>query len=65
MVKAKHRVTGQKVAIKLIKDINKSIYGLRKVLREIVLLRKLSEMEQNIFTTKIVELILPVETDPL
>ena len=40
--KAKHRTTGKNVAIKMIKEVNKHNYAARKVLRECVLLRKLS-----------------------
>jgi mitogen-activated protein kinase 1/3 len=59
VVKAKNRQTGAKVAIKLIKDINKSSYSLRKLLREIIILRKLSEIENNIFTIKLLDIIIP------
>ena len=31
----------------------------RKVLREITILRKLTEMDENIFTTKIIDIIIP------
>lgn len=34
-------------------------YFLRKLLREIIILRKLSEMKDNIFTNKLLEIILP------
>ena len=57
--KGKHRITGQKVAIKLIKNINTSSYMLRKILREITLLRKLTQIEANSFTTQILEVIIP------
>ena len=60
---AKNRKTGEKVAIKLIKDIAKSTYGARKILREIVLLRKLSECPNNIFTVKLLDIILPPSFD--
>jgi serine/threonine protein kinase len=59
VVKAKDRKTGQKVAIKLMKDVSKSSYSLRKLLREIIILRKLSEIENNIFTTKLLDIIIP------
>ena len=59
VVKAKNRETGQKVAIKLMRDISKSSYSLRKLLREIIILRKLSEIENNIFTTKLLDIIIP------
>ena len=56
---AKNRETGDKVAIKLITDVSKTPYGARKVLREIVLLRKLSECPNNIFTVKLLDIVLP------
>ena len=59
VIKAKHRETGQKVAIKMIKEIDKSTYALRKLLREIIILRKLSEIENNIFTIKLLDVIIP------
>jgi len=58
-VSAKNRQTGQKVAIKLIDNIKKSIYSLRKVFREICIMRKLTNMNKNIFTIKLVEIVLP------
>ena len=56
MVRAKNRKTGEKVGIKLIANIQKSTYFARKVLREIAILRKL---QSNIFTIKILDVILP------
>mgnify|MGYP001150325504 CR=1 FL=1 len=47
------------VAIKLIGDIENSSYSVRKVLREIIILRKLSEIEGNIFTVKLLDVIIP------
>ena len=34
---------------------------LRKVLREVIILRKLSEIDKNIYTTKIIDIILPLK----
>ena len=59
VVSGKNRETGEKVAIKLIKNVSKSVYSARKVLREIVLLRKLSECPNNMFTVKLIEIIFP------
>ena len=58
---AKNRQSGEKVAIKMIKiDTERDgSYFLRKLLREIVILRKLSEMKDNVFTNKLLEIILP------
>ena len=60
---AKNRETGDKVAIKLITDVSKTVYGARKVLREIVLLRKLSECPNNIFTVKLLDIVIPPMKD--
>ena len=57
--KAKHLVTKQVVAIKMMSSIDRDNYMTRKVLRELIILRKLSEIESNLFTTKIVDVILP------
>ena len=35
---------------------------LRKILRELVILRKLSEMKDNIYTTRIIDIILPASS---
>lgn len=43
----------------MIENINKNEYMTRKVLREITILRKLTEMDENIFTTKLIDIILP------
>lgn len=57
--RAKNRQTGKKVAIKLITDISLSVYSMRKLVREVIILRKLSEMEENIFSTKLLDVIIP------
>lgn len=59
VVKAKKRSTDQFVAIKLIKNFNHSSYKCRQVLREILILRKLSQSDTNYFTTKLLDIILP------
>lgn len=52
--------TGEKVAIKLIKNLSPySSSNVRFALREIILLRKLSQIEDNVFTTKLIDIILP------
>ena len=60
VIKAKHKTTGQIVAIKYIKDIfrNQS-YEWCKVIREIQILRHLTEMKNNIFTPKLIDIIIP------
>ena len=57
-MKARSLKTGQIVAIKLIKNVQKDVYYIRKILREIIILRKLSQVENNTFTTKLVDVIL-------
>jgi serine/threonine protein kinase len=42
VVHAKHRLTGKTVAIKLIKDILKKEYDLKKIVREVQILRHFS-----------------------
>jgi serine/threonine protein kinase len=51
--------TKNEVAIKLVGKPGKQLNQARLVLREIKILRKLSEMEFNIFITKIHNIILP------
>ena len=58
MVKAKCLKTGKVVAIKLVENL-KTAFHARSLLREIIILRKLTEMESNQFFTKIIDIILP------
>lgn len=51
--------TGKKVAIKLVEGIQSSEYMARKVLRELIILRKFSQIETNVFTSKVMQVILP------
>ena len=59
VLKAQNRKTKELVAIKLMKNIFSDEYSARKTLREIKILRKLSQVPNNLFTTKLLELILP------
>lgn len=59
VVKAKHRETGKLCAIKHIKDVFYNEYEAHKVLREVHIMRKLSTMKTNIFTSKLVDVIVP------
>jgi hypothetical protein len=43
----------------MIKSIDVDPYATRKVLRELILLRKLSNLENSIFFTQIYDIILP------
>lgn len=60
VVKAINKKTQEKVAIKLMNDIQKDSYRLRQILRELIILRKLSEIKNNIFTTKLIDVIIPL-----
>ena len=51
----------QKFAIKLLKEPFRNTQTALQTLREIKVLRKLSQVEDNIFTTKLVDIILPPE----
>ena len=59
VVKAIDHESGRKVAIKQIKLDLQNKYYLRCLKREILNLRKLSSCDQNIFTNKLLEIILP------
>lgn len=59
VVRAKHRVTKKEVAIKQIGDAFDHQYSARKVLREIQILRKLTFMRNNVFTTKLFDIVTP------
>ena len=57
--KAVHRETNREVAIKLMKGLFKNEYESKRFLSEIELLRKLSKVKGNIFTVKILDVIVP------
>lgn len=59
VVRARHRVTKKEMAIKQIGDAFDHQYSARKVLREIQILRKLTFMRNNVFTTKLFDIITP------
>jgi serine/threonine protein kinase len=54
--------SGRVVAIKLVKNIFKSFYETKKLLREITILRALSAMDHNVFTSKLIDIVLPERT---
>jgi serine/threonine protein kinase len=65
VLKAVHRETKQHVAIKLMKNIFSDSYQARKTLREIKILRKLSRIPNNLYTTNLKDVILPNEKELL
>ena len=60
VIKAKCKETGKNVAIKLIEDIFEDFDQPRHVIRELQILHELTQMPNNIFTVKIVDVILPI-----
>ena len=63
VVKAKRIDSGVTCAIKCIQNIFGSRYHAKKVLREVSLLRKLSKFKKNIYTPKLLDIIIPCETE--
>ena len=63
VVKATMRSTNKTVAIKYIADAFESIYTAKRVYREIAILLRLSSMENNIFTAKLIDVIIPEQED--
>ena len=59
VVRAKHILTGNLVAIKLITNVFESNYAAKKLVSEVHILRKLSAVPGNTFTTKIYDIIVP------
>ena len=56
---AKCKATGIVCAVKLIMNCMDDSYQLRKVYREMIILRKLTGMSNNIFWTNLIEIIIP------
>jgi len=52
------------VAIKLIRDIFLNSYESRKVLREIMIMRQLTEMEDNVFSPRLLDILIPSKKTP-
>jgi serine/threonine protein kinase len=61
-MKGINRETGEPVAIKQLTQFIDNAYEFKKVLREIQIMRMLSEMRNNIFTTKLMDIIIPEES---
>ena len=62
VVQAKHKHTNQIVAIKLLRQLFENIYDSKKVIREIQIMRHLTQMQNNHFTIKIYDIIIPENT---
>ena len=65
VMKAKHRTTKKTVAIKLVTNIFKDCYIARKTLREIKIMRKLAKMKNNVYTAKLLDIIIPQGASPM
>lgn len=63
VVKAKCKLTGRQVAIKLIHNIFLSKHSMKNTLRELQLMHELTKMDGNSFTTKMLDVILPVRNE--
>ena len=61
VVMAKSKETGKVFAIKLIKNVFSKPYHCKKVLREISILRRLSKLKSNVYTTKLYDIIIPCQ----
>ena len=59
VVAATHISSGKLVAIKLINNVNKNEYETKKVLREIQILRKFTQMKNNHYAVKLYDIIIP------
>jgi mitogen-activated protein kinase 1/3 len=59
VVKARHIKSGQFVAIKLLKNFMSNYYELKKILREIVIMKHFSAVPWNTHTVKLLQLICP------
>ena len=57
--KAMQRSTGQQVTIKLYKHVGSDPYQLRRLLREMIAMRKLSKESKNMFVVKCLDVIIP------
>jgi serine/threonine protein kinase len=56
---AQNRKTGKVCAIKLIVNAFEDQETAKKIFREVQIMRKLSSVKQNIFTTKLTDIIAP------
>ncbi len=56
---ARDRGTGQKVAIKMVSLDTEDYYPLKKLLREITIMRQLSQMDGSSLITRLLEVVVP------
>lgn len=63
VVQAISKETGRQCAIKLIKDVFTKVDGGKYALREIKILRQLSKCKDNVFTPKLLDVVLPPVKD--
>ena len=63
MVKATHKTKDLTVAIKYIADAFDDLYSVKRVYREIAILSQLSSMKENVFTVKLLDVIIPDKKD--
>lgn len=61
-MKVRRRADGVVCAVKHIKNVFKNGYLAKTVLREICILRKLTELKENNFTVKLLDVIFPVDS---
>ena len=59
VVKAQHRVNGQVVAIKRISNAFANIESAKQVFRDITILRYITKLQNNLFTPKLIQIIVP------
>ena len=59
LVKAQYRVTWQVVAIKHISNAFANIESAEQVFRDITILRQLTKLQNNLFTPKLIQIIVP------
>ena len=63
VVKAQHITSGQIFAIKQVRGIFDRSFSTKMILREIQIMRQLTQMNNNYFTTKLLDIIVPVSEE--
>lgn len=63
--KARHAATGQEVAVKVMQDIGGNDYRRRQIISEIQIMRKLTAMPNNVYTTKLLDVITPDNSEEM